>query len=123
MKMSKETKWYATKPPTTKGGKKVVVTKSIPRRRIKPPVVKRKPAGPTFDVTHYDEQSMVGVLMDYKMAAIIGFLLGECTSDIAGVAYGELMNIPRVDEEHDKVCSSDIEEPGCYCFDDYLGDI
>ena len=128
------TKYYATKPPgtsggkklppaPTKGGKKVTTKKSatygLP---LKIKVHTPKPKH-IFDVTHYEDEKMVGVLMSYKAAAVITWLLGECK---AGNDTGDWMRklnaIDPVDDWHGEICSGWVESRSAYDFKDFLED-
>ena len=76
-----------------------------------------------FDVTHYEDEKMVGVLMSYKAAAVITWLLGECK---AGNDTGDWMRklnaIDPVDDWHGEICSGWVESRSAYDFKDFLED-
>lgn len=125
------TKYYATKPPGTKGGKKLppATTKGGGRIMSVPSLTPRRRSAVVpapkhiFDVTHYEDEKMVGVLMSYKAAAVITWLLGECKAgNDTGDWMAKLNAIDPVDDWHDEICSGWMDSRSAYDFKDFLED-
>lgn len=79
------------------------------------------------EVIHFEDEKLVALVLDYKLAAAVGFLLGECASvcSVTNPLYDALLRVKQVEEVVEKLAdkADDIKDEfgsPCYNFSKVL---